>query len=238
VQAAVVRAAQAKMGERASGARPVAAHVQSALAKAAQAITLRGSAIQLSSLDSSSTQKTTGKNKGKKVSLAEFMASTASTTTTKKSPAWENKLNVNNLATITKFEVKSEAEPKMFSSNCTGAEWDNKLIEELVALASKPKMFWMRELKEKNATGETTYWSFKAMWVKSGEGQVTNGVFSGKYVDGTLQLHFHPKAKLTSNYLHIKRTDGSKPTAGEFKKDHWLVKEIGLTENDVTPTPD
>ncbi len=73
------------------------------------------------------------------------------------------------------------------------------------------------------------------MWVISGVVSAAGRLSGGTYVEGTLQLHYHPHARPTDNYLHIKKSDGSDPGAGAFKNNHWLVAAIGLTAAALTP---
>lgn len=131
--------------------------------------------------------------------------------------------------------------PTRFGADCSQLDWDNALIVELVALAGRPARFRASGLVDHGSSGATQYWSFTAEWVRSGT-IAADGLLSStvpgrlaEFVSGTLQLHYHPHARPTDNYLHIKKSDGSDPRAGEFKNTHWLVAAIGLTQAALTP---
>jgi hypothetical protein len=130
--------------------------------------------------------------------------------------------------------------PTRFNGGVDETEWKNAHITALVNEGNKPDKLWTSNLQDLGESKDdaTRYWSFRASWSKGGHISNVGGTWTqagGTFIDGTLRLHFHPHAKPTANYLHIKKSDGSDPKAGAFQNNHWLVKAIGLAAKDLTP---
>jgi hypothetical protein len=139
-------------------------------------------------------------------------------------------------AAVVVVAVAPAARPKLDGTD-SSKDWDNTEIGALVALGVRPAgKFWADGLTDDGTSGDgaTKYWIFACTWVKTGA-IIAGTLKNGSQVDGTLKLHFHPYAKESANYLHIKRTDGADASAGQISKTHWLVKAIGLSAGDVTP---
>jgi hypothetical protein len=176
--------------------------------------------------------------RGKKMTLGGFFAEVAAPPPVNKWAGGAPVIGAGAAAAAAAAPAAPRGRPALAVTSQSQA-WDNAEIGNLVGLGGRPANFWAdnRQSDGTSADGNTTYWTFEATWVKSGsitgagDGRLNNGT----QIDGTLKLHFHPHAKETANYLHVKRTDGADAKAGQISKTHWLVGAIGLDAKTVTP---